>query len=105
MSLFTGLLIGTKTSSPHLGLRDRTACSTCWAGPRGGTDRVRDDVRECLLEHLHDEDVVLAVDETVDLKKGTHTVGVQRQRTGTTGRIENARVAGLAEAVGGVHHA
>jgi SRSO17 transposase len=27
------------------------------------------------------------------LKKGTHTVGVQRQYTGTTGRIENSQVA------------
>jgi SRSO17 transposase len=35
----------------------------------------------------------LVVDETGDLKKGTHTVGVQRQYTGTAGRIENAQVA------------
>ena len=33
------------------------------------------------------------VDETGDLKKGTATVGVQRQYTGTAGRIENAQVA------------
>ncbi len=33
------------------------------------------------------------VDETGDLKKGTTTVGVQRQYTGTAGRIENAQVA------------
>jgi SRSO17 transposase len=33
------------------------------------------------------------VDETGDLKKGTMTVGVQRQYTGTAGRIENAQVA------------
>ena len=26
------------------------------------------------------------------MKKGTHTVGVQRQYTGTAGRIENAQV-------------
>ncbi len=36
---------------------------------------------------------VLVVDETGDLKKGTGTVGVQRQYTGTAGRIENAQVA------------
>ncbi|CAM5392913.1 IS701 family transposase [Streptomyces hirsutus] len=56
-------------------------------------DMVRDDVREYVLEHLHGEDVVLVVDETGDVKKGTHTVGVQRQYTGTAGRIENAQVA------------
>jgi SRSO17 transposase len=33
------------------------------------------------------------VDETGDLKKGTCTVAVQRQYTGTAGRIENAQVA------------
>ena len=33
------------------------------------------------------------VDETGDLKKGTATVGVKRQYTGTAGRIENAQVA------------
>jgi SRSO17 transposase len=36
---------------------------------------------------------VLVVDETGDLKKGTATVGVQRQYTGTAGRVENAQVA------------
>lgn len=36
---------------------------------------------------------MLVVDETGDLKKSTHTVGVQRQYTGTAGRIENAQVA------------
>ena len=33
------------------------------------------------------------MDETGDLKKGTATVGVQRQYTGTAGRTENAQVA------------
>jgi SRSO17 transposase len=56
-------------------------------------DGVRDDVRELLVEHLGDPEAVLVVDETGDLKKGTATVGVQRQYTGTAGRIENAQVA------------
>ena len=60
---------------------------------RWEAEAVRDDVREYVLEHLHDEDAVLVVDETGDVKKGTHTVGVQRQYTGTAGRIENAQVA------------
>ena len=33
------------------------------------------------------------LDETGDVKKGTQTVGVQRQYTGAIGRIENAQVA------------
>jgi SRSO17 transposase len=56
-------------------------------------DGVRDDVRAFLVEHLGDPEAVLVVDETGDLKKGTSTVGVQRQYTGTAGRIENAQVA------------
>ena len=45
------------------------------------------------MAHLGDTDAVLVIDETGDLKKGAHTVGVQRQYTGTAGRIENAQVA------------
>src|SRR6266508_3828308 len=56
-------------------------------------DAVRDDVRTLVVEHLGDPEAVLVVDETGDLKKGTATVGVQRQYTGTAGRIENAQVA------------
>jgi hypothetical protein len=56
-------------------------------------DQVRDDVSDYVVEHLHDDEAVLVVDETGDVKKGTNTVGVQRQYTGTAGRIENARVA------------
>ena len=66
-------------------------------------DGVRDDVRSCVMEHLGDPGAVLVADETGDLKKGTATAGVQRQYTGTAGRIENAQVAvylGYASAAG-----
>jgi SRSO17 transposase len=56
-------------------------------------DKVRDDVRAYVIEHLGDPEAVLVIDETGDLKKGTQTDGVQRQYTGTAGRIENAQVA------------
>ncbi|MFI6037922.1 IS701 family transposase [Streptomyces sp. NPDC051315] len=56
-------------------------------------DQVRDEVGDYVVEHLHDDEAVLVVDETGDVKKGTDTVGVQRQYTGTAGRIENAQVA------------
>lgn len=36
---------------------------------------------------------VLVVDETGDLTKGDRTVAVQRQYTGTAGRVETAQVA------------
>ena len=54
---------------------------------------VRDDLRGYVLEHFADSGAVLVVDETGDLKKGTMTVGTQRQYTGTAGRTENAQVA------------
>ena len=54
---------------------------------------VRDDVRDYVVEHLGDPDAVLVVDETGDVKKGTASAGVQRQYTGTAGRIENSQVA------------
>jgi DDE superfamily endonuclease len=56
-------------------------------------DGVRDDVRALLVEHLGDPAAVLVVDETGDLKKGSHTVGVARQYTGTAGKVDNAQVA------------
>lgn len=55
-------------------------------------DAVRDDLRGFVVDHLGTEGVVLVVDETGDLKKGTRTVGVQRQYADTTGRIENSQV-------------
>lgn len=56
-------------------------------------DAARNDVRDYVLARLADPDAVLVVDETGDLKKGTATVGVQRQYSGTAGRIENCQVA------------
>jgi SRSO17 transposase len=55
-------------------------------------DAVRDDLREYVVRHLGRRDAVLVVDETGFLKKGEHSVGVQRQYTGTAGRIENSQV-------------
>ncbi len=56
-------------------------------------DCVRDDLRGYVIEHLGDPGAVLVVDETGDVKKGTCTAGVQRQYTGTAGRVENSQVA------------
>jgi SRSO17 transposase len=56
-------------------------------------DNVRDDVRGYVVDELGDAEAVLILDDTGDLKKGTATVGTQRQYTGTAGRIENSQVA------------
>src|SRR5918994_6148683 len=72
------------------------------AGPQGvqrllnaadwDVDAVRDDLRSYVTEHLGDPAGVLIVDETGFLKKGTKSVGVQRQDSGTAGRIENCQI-------------
>ncbi len=59
---------------------------------RWDADAVRDDLRAYVVEHLGDRDAVLVIDETGFLKKGTQSVGVQRQYSGTAGRIENCQI-------------
>jgi SRSO17 transposase len=55
-------------------------------------DAVRDDLRAYVVEHLGDADAVLVVDETGFVKKGTKSVGVARQYSGTAGRVENCQI-------------
>jgi SRSO17 transposase len=55
-------------------------------------DRVRDDLRGYVVEHLSDPAAVLVVDETGFLKKGTTSVGVQRQYSGTAGKVDNCQL-------------
>jgi SRSO17 transposase len=63
------------------------------AAARWDADAVRDDVRGYVVEHLGCAGAVLVVDETGDLKKGRASAGVQRQYSGTAGRVENCQVA------------
>jgi SRSO17 transposase len=53
---------------------------------------VRDDVRGYVARHLGDASGVLVVDETGFVKKGTRSAGVQRQYSGTAGRVENCQL-------------
>ena len=55
-------------------------------------DLVRDDLRAYVVEHLSEEGAVLVVDETGFLKKGTTSVGVQRQYSGTAGKVDNCQL-------------
>jgi SRSO17 transposase len=59
---------------------------------RWDVDAVRNEMRDYALEYLADPAAVLAADETGFLKKGTHSVGVSRQYSGTAGRIENCQI-------------
>jgi len=62
------------------------------AGARWDADAVRDDLRAYVVAHLADPEAVLIVDETGFLKQGVKSVGVQRQYSGTAGRVENCQV-------------
>jgi SRSO17 transposase len=59
---------------------------------RWDADAVRDDLRAYVVEHLGDPNAVLVLDETGFVKKGSKSVGVQRQDSGTAGRIENCQI-------------
>ena len=81
------------TIAEHAGDRSPDGMQHLLARAKWDADGVRDDLRACLIEHLGDPGAVLVADETGDVKKGTATPGVQRQYTGTAGRVENAQVA------------
>ncbi|MEU9058365.1 IS701 family transposase [Streptomyces sp. NPDC048430] len=70
-----------------LGLLSDLPRKNCWTLAEHAGDATPDGLQ------LQGDDAVLVVDETGDLKKSTATVGVQRQYTGTAGRIENSQVA------------
>src|SRR5215210_7060025 len=65
----------------------RLIASAAW-----DADAVRDDLRAYVVEHLGDPAGVLVIDETGFLKKGDKSAGVERQYSGTAGRIENCQV-------------
>jgi SRSO17 transposase len=56
-------------------------------------DALLDLNREYAMEHLADPAAILVADPTGFPKKGTKSVGVQRQYSGTLGRIDNCQIA------------
>jgi SRSO17 transposase len=62
------------------------------ATARWDPDKLRDDLRALVVERLGDPGAVLVVDETGFIKKGTTSAGVQRQYTGTSGKIGNCQL-------------
>jgi SRSO17 transposase len=94
-----------------LGLLSATETKNCWtmaelsghgtpdklqhllSRAKWNADDIRDDLRHYVTAAFAELDAVLVVDETGDVKKGVKTVGVQRQYSGTAGRVENCQVA------------
>src|SRR4051812_14627168 len=61
--------------------------SAPWSG-----DAVLTELRRQVAEEWGDPEAVVTVDETGFAKKGTQSVGVKRQYSGTLGRVENCQV-------------
>jgi SRSO17 transposase len=76
----------------HAGDRTPDAVQDFLARVRWDADQVRDDLRAYVVAQLGDADGVLVLDETGFVKKGSKSVGVQRQYSGTAGRIENCQI-------------
>jgi SRSO17 transposase len=76
----------------QLGERNPDGVQRLLRTARWDAEAVRDDLRAYVVEHLGDPEAVLVIDETGFLKKGTKSVGVARQYSGTAGRIENCQI-------------
>ena len=81
------------TIAEHRGGSSPDGLQHLLARAKWDADAIRDDLRDYVIDAFGDPGAVLVVDETGDVKKGLDTVGVQRQYSGTAGRIENAQVA------------
>nr|WP_203031075.1 IS701 family transposase [Frankia nepalensis] len=81
------------TLAEHAGESSPGGMQHFLAGAVWDDDGLRADLRDYVVETFGDPEAVFVFDETGDVKKGTATVGVQRQYTGTAGRIENSQVA------------
>ena len=72
---------------------------------RWDADAVRDELIRFVAESFGDADRIFVMDETGFLKKGSKSVGVQRQYTGTAGKTENCQVGVFLTYVGPQGHA
>jgi SRSO17 transposase len=55
-------------------------------------DAVRDELQHYVIEQFGDVNGIGVLDETGFLKKGTKSVGVKRQYSGTAGKVENCQI-------------
>src|ERR671916_2585387 len=79
----------------HAGDRTPDGVQDFLARMRWDGDQVRDDLQAYVGAQLGDAEAVLVLDETGFVKKGSKSVGVQRQYSGTAGRIENCQIGGF----------
>ncbi|MCG5215520.1 IS701 family transposase [Streptosporangium sp. KLBMP 9127] len=92
-----GLLSGLErkngwTLAEYSGDRTPDGVQRLFSTARWDVDGVRDDVRDYVLTHLGDARGVLTGDDTGFQKRGAGSAGVQRQYTGTAGKITNCQI-------------
>jgi len=92
-----GLLAGLErkngwTLAEHAGARCPDGMQRLLRTANWDVDGVRDDLRGYVLDRLGDPAGVFVIDETGFIKKGVRSAGVQRQYTGTTGKIDNCQL-------------
>ena len=75
-----------------LGNKDPQAMQRLLFGAQWDADAVRDALQMFVIERFGAGDGIGIVDETGFLKKGTKSVGVKRQYSGTAGKIENCQI-------------
>ncbi|MET9880896.1 transposase [Actinacidiphila glaucinigra] len=68
-------------------------------------DRLRDAVRDYVVEHLGDTEASLVIDDTQAQKKGSKSVGVAFQRCGLTGDVCNCQTMVMLTYAAGAGHA
>jgi SRSO17 transposase len=81
------------TIAEHVGEPEPKALQRFLNLSRWDTDALLAVNREYAMEHLADPSAVLVADPTGFAKKGRQSVGVQRQYSGTLGRIDNCQIA------------
>ena len=67
-------------------------------------EEARDLLLEFVIEDFGTSDAIGVLDETGFLKKGTHSVGVQRQYSGTAGKVDNCQIGVFLGYVSGSTH-
>jgi SRSO17 transposase len=80
------------TISEYVGAKEPKALQRFLNLARWDAGALRDVVCDYAAEHLNDPRGILVADPTGFAKKGTKSAGVQRQYSGTLGRIDNCQV-------------
>lgn len=75
-----------------VGDKDPQAMQRLLFGAQWDAEAVRDELQRFVIERFGESEGIGIIDETGFLKKGSKSVGVKRQYSGTAGKIENCQI-------------